>query len=102
MPFGATPVWPWRKPKKPTPVNVAAPRRSVNEEVPAEPQAAMSFVLDVAMPDLAQTGAPAAHEFEGNSAIIVTVRLLPGCAMTRWMSRSASAFIDTRFARTRK
>jgi hypothetical protein len=39
MPLGATPVCPWMKSKKPTPVMVAVPRRGSNEEDDGKPQA---------------------------------------------------------------
>ncbi len=33
MPFGATPVWPWRKSKKPTPVTRTGSETDWNDEV---------------------------------------------------------------------
>jgi hypothetical protein len=74
IPFGATPVWPWKKSKKVTPVTRA--RRHGRAAL----RATRICVRRTAAAPLVQSG-------EGVSAIIVRAPL----RRTRWWSRSASA-----------
>jgi hypothetical protein len=86
-PFGATPVCPCRKSKKPTPRSVACPFSIEKDEVPGIPQAVTNALRAFARRIFALVVAPFEQEVVGSSTIIVPGVVTP--QMTRWMSESS-------------